>query len=86
MEEQATLWEQPNLLGVAAPAPAPPPPPAAPPEPAAPGPAAAPAPVSLPELPSLPSRGLSPAPERLLILDTETTALSPAEGRSEERV
>jgi DNA polymerase-3 subunit epsilon len=37
--------------------------------------------VSLPDLPSLSSRGLPPAPETLLILDTETTALTPAEGQ-----
>jgi DNA polymerase-3 subunit epsilon len=92
MEEQATLWEQPNLLGVAPPAPAPARtasaaapatpaeiPPVLPPEPAPT--AAASAPVSLPDLPSLSSRGLPPAPETLLIIDTETTALSPTDGQ-----
>jgi DNA polymerase-3 subunit epsilon len=49
-------------------------------EPAAPV-AVASAPVSLPDLSSLSPRVLPTAPERLLILDTETTALSPAEGQ-----
>ncbi len=96
MEEQATLWEQPDLLGVAeptaapaqsparsenGPVPQPDPPPTATATAPPPAPAPAPAPVSLPELPSLSSRGLPPAPEKLLILDTETTALSPADGQ-----
>ena len=37
--------------------------------------------ISLPNLPSPPPRGLPPCPERLLIVDTETTGLSPAKGR-----
>jgi DNA polymerase-3 subunit epsilon len=76
MHEQATLWEQPTLPGPPEPiAPAAEvTPPAQPPAPIAP-------PVSLPELPSLTARALPPAPERLLILDTETTALSPADGQ-----
>ncbi len=100
MHEQASLWEQPNLLGapsevskplerpappIPAPAsalPSPAPAPALPsPAPAPAPPSPVPAPVSLPELPTVPSRGLPPAPERLLILDTETTALSPTEGQ-----
>ncbi len=80
MEEQASLWDQPDLLGTPPPAP-PPAPAAAPPAPAPASPAPAPAPVSLPELPSATSRSLPTAPERLLILDTETTALTPAEGQ-----
>ena len=110
MHEQASLWEQPELLGapaprepsaapspIEAPEPFPSPkdpatsslpeepeatlPPAEPEATLTPQPAAAPTPISLPELPPLPSRGLPPAPERLLILDTETTALSPADGQ-----
>jgi DNA polymerase-3 subunit epsilon len=88
MEEQTSLWEQPDLLGSSpapsSPVPVPPAPAAAPPAaaPAAP-PAAAPAAVSisLPDLSSSAGRSLPPAPERLLILDTETTALRPAEGQ-----
>ena len=86
MEEQGSLWEQPDLLGD--PPPAPVLAPAVPP-PAVPAPAPAPAPaapapvlpVSLPDLPGAACRTLPPAPERLLILDTETTALSPREGQ-----
>jgi DNA polymerase-3 subunit epsilon len=37
--------------------------------------------ISLPNLPSPTPRGLPPCPERLLIVDTETTGLSPAKGR-----
>ncbi|MFM7734079.1 MAG: 3'-5' exonuclease [Cyanobium sp.] len=75
MQEQAYLWDQPDLLGAAGP----------PVAPTAAVPAASPAPVSAPlSLPNLPTtsvRGLPACPERLLIIDTETTALSPAEGQ-----
>jgi DNA polymerase-3 subunit epsilon len=90
MQEQANLWEQPDLLGGGVmPGPGSTPPPPAPPAPAlSPSPPVAPeqrpAPVpsvSLPSLPATAARGLPPVPERLLILDTETTALSPAEGQ-----
>ncbi len=89
MHEQATLWDQPDLLGAPEALPSPPvtPTPLAPaaplasPVPPPPPPTPPPAPVSLPELPSPTSRGLPAPPERLLILDTETTALSPAEGQ-----
>jgi DNA polymerase III subunit epsilon len=37
--------------------------------------------ISLPSFPSPTPRGLPPCPERLLIVDTETTGLSPAKGR-----
>jgi DNA polymerase-3 subunit epsilon len=84
MHEQTNLWDQPDLLGAAGP-------PAAPaaaldpaPVPVA-VPAARPAPLpaalSLPNLPTASVRALPACPERLLILDTETTALSPAEGQ-----
>jgi DNA polymerase-3 subunit epsilon len=94
MHEQASLWDQPDLLGGPLPsAPAVGPPPEADagsrPEAAADrlpalaetSPAPAPPPVRLPALPSPADRPLPSAPERLLILDTETTALSPAEGQ-----
>ncbi len=80
-EESAATnrWQQPSLLSLVAPPespPEPPPEPAAPP-PAAPAPTNAPAP-SLPPLPERPgSAPLPRCPERLLILDTETTGLSP---------
>jgi DNA polymerase-3 subunit epsilon len=93
MHEQASLWDQPDLLG-GGPTPVPsvddlPAPTveaaiAAEPEfPAAAEPAAAPPPpsVTLPTLPSPAGRPLPSVPERLLILDTETTALCPAEGQ-----
>ena len=67
MQEQGSLWEQADLLGA--------PPSAAP---AAPPLAAA---ACLAELSTAGSAGLPPVPERLLLLDTETTALSPAEGQ-----
>jgi DNA polymerase-3 subunit epsilon len=78
MQEQSNLWDQPDLLGSGnLPAPA------STPRPAPPAPSAAPAPVtvSLPSLSALAARGLPSSPERLLILDTETTALTPAEGQ-----
>ncbi len=79
MQEQANLWEQPDLLGAGVP-PSPPAPPLSPSPPVASH--AVPMPsVSLPSLPASAARGLPPVPERLLILDTETTALSPAEGQ-----
>jgi DNA polymerase-3 subunit epsilon len=109
MDQQASLWEQPDLLGtlatpepqaplpaepaavavpsapappVAVPAPALVAPAVAAPALAAPGVAApAVAAVTLPTLPAPTGRSLPSAPERLLILDTETTALSPAEGQ-----
>ncbi len=37
--------------------------------------------ISLPSFPSPTPRGLLPCPERLLIVDTETTGLTPAKGR-----
>ena len=37
--------------------------------------------ISLPSFPSPTPRGLPPCPERLLIVDTETTGLTPAKGR-----
>jgi DNA polymerase-3 subunit epsilon len=37
--------------------------------------------ISLPSFPSSTPQGLPPCPERLLIVDTETTGLSPAKGR-----
>ncbi|MFM7266397.1 MAG: 3'-5' exonuclease [Cyanobium sp.] len=88
MHEQANLWEQPDLLGAPPPTPpevradpaviADPPDHRAPTELSPPPTAAS---VSLPDLPTLASRSLPPVPERLLILDTETSALSPAEGQ-----
>ena len=87
MHTQASLWDQPDLLG-GPPSPEPAGSAANPPEPAAeplpvepPAPAPAIPPVSLPPLPSAAGRPLPSAPERLLILDTETTALSPTEGQ-----
>jgi len=81
MPEPASLWEQGDLLGVV--------------PSAAPGEAAACTVVTLPQSPGLPQpqtislpsfsnpapRGLPVCPERLLIVDTETTGLSPAKGR-----
>ena len=95
MHDQASFWDQPDLLGEpsrersASPSdPTPEPTPEAEPAPtreAEPAPESLPpavaVPVSLPELPALAPRGLPPIPERLLILDTETTALSPSEGQ-----
>ena len=65
-------WEQADLLSLAFAAPAPPPPPQPPLPPRSPAPSPAPAakPVSL--VPAAPV-----APQRLLILDTETTGLDP---------
>ncbi len=83
MEEQASLWEQPDLLGGSVPPPVAPLPgieiePA--PLSAPPLPVREAQPVLLPDLPAPALRSLPPAPERLLILDTETTALTPADG------
>ena len=78
MQEQTNLWDQPELLGSVMPLPAP----ASAHRPALSAPQAVPAPVAvtLPSLSAMAARGLPSAPERLLILDTETTALSPADG------
>ncbi|MEB3255285.1 MAG: 3'-5' exonuclease [Synechococcaceae cyanobacterium] len=103
MHEQASLWDQPDLLGgqsTPLPAASPTPeglpaeselpgteaelsPPALVEPTAAVTASAAPAlpPITLPALPSPSGRALPRAPERLLILDTETTALTPAEGQ-----
>jgi DNA polymerase-3 subunit epsilon len=92
MEEQPGLWQQNDLLGMAAPLPLTPAPgkvstPA--PAPAAPAPAAAAAPaepprpisLSLPACAGRPARALPRVPETLLILDTETTGLSTLQGQ-----
>ncbi|MFM7267281.1 MAG: 3'-5' exonuclease, partial [Cyanobium sp.] len=86
MAEQASLWDQTDLLALGDPPAslsiAPTAPVAAPPAAPGPAPAAAPAPA-LPQLlatPRGPSVAGQQAPERLLILDTETTALSPDQG------
>jgi len=80
MAEQPDFWEQSDLLGlVSTPTPSSPPPPQ-------PAPSAAGAPpnatVALPAFASPPSsRPPRPLPERLLLLDTETTALTPDDGQ-----
>ncbi len=85
MQEQPGLWQQNDLLGLAAPDPS------AGPESAA-APAAAPArqapversrpvPISLPACSGPPQRSLPRGPETLLILDTETTGLSTLQGQ-----
>ena len=86
MQEQPGLWQQNDLLGMAAPvssAPDPPPSPRVAVQP--PAPAAAelprPAPLSLPACAGRPARALPRVPETLLILDTETTGLSTLQGQ-----
>ena len=86
MQEQPGLWQQNDLLGMAAPvssAPDPPPSPRVAVRP--PAPAAAelprPAPLSLPACAGRPARALPRVPETLLILDTETTGLSTLQGQ-----
>lgn len=95
MQEQPGLWQQNDLLGLAAPEP---PVPAASPSPAtAPPPASAPPPapwppqapvepprpvaITLPACAGRPQRALPRGPETLLILDTETTGLSTLQGQ-----
>jgi DNA polymerase-3 subunit epsilon len=80
MAEQPDFWEQSDLLGlVTTPAPSSTPPPQPPPSAAG---APANAAVALPAFASAPSaRPPRQLPERLLLLDTETTALSPDDGQ-----
>ncbi|HYP04316.1 MAG TPA: 3'-5' exonuclease, partial [Cyanobium sp.] len=79
MAEQPDFWEQSDLLSLVA---SDPPDPEASGEPAAGAPASASAGIALPAFASAPSaRSQRPLPERLLILDTETTALSPDAGQ-----
>ncbi len=83
MQEQPGLWQQNDLLGVAAPVPAAP----APARVSAPDPAPdeplrpAHLPLSLPVCAGRPPRALPRVPETLLILDTETTGLSTLQGQ-----
>ena len=86
MQEQPGLWQQNDLLGMAAPvssAPDPPPSPRVAVQPPAPAPAELPrpAPLSLPACAGRPARALPRVPETLLILDTETTGLSTLQGQ-----
>jgi DNA polymerase-3 subunit epsilon len=71
MQEQPGLWQQNDLLGMAAPVPDEPPP----------APATRSAPLSLPACAGRPARALPRVPETLLILDTETTGLSTLQGQ-----
>lgn len=78
MEDPSSQWQQRDLLGLLgnAEAPAPKPPQATP------TPAASKASVALPPLANRTAEGPGPgAPTTLLILDTETTALTPAQGQ-----
>jgi len=86
MQEQPGLWQQNDLLGMAAPvssAPDPPPSPRVAVQLPAPAPAELPrpAPLSLPACAGRPTRALPRVPETLLILDTETTGLSTLQGQ-----
>ncbi len=95
MQEQPGLWQQNDLLGLAAPEPAaasapaaaPVPPPAPPSERSAPSALQTPiepprpVPISLPACAGRPQRALPRGPETLLILDTETTGLSTLQGQ-----
>jgi DNA polymerase-3 subunit epsilon len=86
MQEQPGLWQQNDLLGMAAPvssAPDPPPSPRVAVQPPVPAPAELPrpAPLSLPACAGRPARALPRVPETLLILDTETTGLSTLQGQ-----
>ncbi|MCP9899196.1 3'-5' exonuclease [Cyanobium sp. Cruz CV13-4-11] len=92
MQEQPGLWQQNDLLGMAAPLPAAPEPPASPrvaaqlpaklPTPApAPAEPSRPTSLSLPACAGRPARALPRVPETLLILDTETTGLSTLQGQ-----
>ena len=85
MQEQPGLWQQNDLLGMAAPvssAPDPPPSPRVAVQLPAPAPAELPrpAPLSLPACAGRPTRALPRVPETLLILDPETTGLSTLQG------
>ena len=86
MQEQPGLWQQNDLLGMAAPvssSPDPPPSPRVAVQPPVPAPAELPrpAPLSLPACAGRPARALPRVPETLLILDTETTGLSTLQGQ-----
>ena len=86
MQEQPGLWQQNDLLGMAAPVTSAPEPPPSPrlavqlPDPA-PAELPRPAPLSLPACAGRPARALPRVPETLLILDTETTGLSTLQGQ-----
>ncbi len=87
MEEQPSLWQQADLLGLSAAPPEPvapepaPEPPAATPAPPPPAPAPPATAIALPAWSGASQRSRPTAPERLLIIDTETTGLSAAEGQ-----
>ena len=86
MQEQPGLWQQNDLLGMAAPVTSAPEPPPSPrlavqlPDPA-PAELPRPAPLSLPACAGRPARALPRVTETLLILDTETTGLSTLQGQ-----